>query len=85
MDSHSMTFIDDSIVELAYTELLISCQTEGCLSIFEPTLSDPATEAIASWAFKKAKQASELGWSVGDDGRVKCPIHRELTDKRCDF
>lgn len=85
MDSHSMTFIDDSIVELAYTELLISCQTEGCLSIFEPTLSDPATDPIASWAFKKAKQARELGWSVGDDGRVKCPIHRELTDKRCDF
>ena len=60
---------------LAYSELLITCQMDGCNHVFQPTLNEPATDPVDDWAKRMTELARKAGWSVSVDGRVLCPIH----------
>lgn len=68
----------DPIEDLAYTVILISCQTVGCPNMFEPSLNEPFTDPIDLWAVDMAVRARQAGWSTGADGSVHCPAHGEL-------
>jgi len=61
---------------LAYSELLIACQANGCSHVFQPTIDEPATDPVEDWAKRMTDLAYEAGWSVSVDGRVLCPTHR---------
>lgn len=66
----------DQVIEtLAYSELLITCQADGCSHVFQPTLDEPATDPVEVWAKRMTGLARKAGWAVGIDGRVLCPIH----------
>ena len=67
---------DDTIAEIAFAELIISCQMDYCNAIFQPTLDEPATDPVEEWAQRMANHACRAGWSLDTDGRVKCPKHR---------
>ncbi len=66
---------EDAIETLAYSELLISCQVDGCTSVFQPTLDEPATDPVEEWAKEMTNRARKVGWSVSADGQVLCPKH----------
>ena len=72
-----MSDITHAIQELAYIELLVVCKVKGCLTLFEPSLEEPATDPVDEWAADIALRAVQAGWSVHPDGRVVCPIHRQ--------
>ena len=67
----------DPIEDLAFTVILVSCQTHGCQNIFEPSLIEPFTEPIELWAADIAVRARQAGWRTGTDGAVHCPAHGE--------
>lgn len=66
---------EDAMETLAYSELLISCQMDGCSNVFQPALDEPATDPVEEWACHMTSRARRAGWSVGADGRVLCPRH----------
>lgn len=68
----------DPIEDLAYTVIIVSCQTPGCLNLFEPSLDEPFTDPIDLWAAEIAVRARHAGWSTGADGSVHCPAHGGL-------
>ncbi|WP_158279171.1 hypothetical protein [Acidovorax sp. CF316] len=68
----------DPIEDIAYTVIIVSCQTPGCLNLFEPSLAEPFTDPIDQWAAEIAVRARKAGWTVGSDGCVHCPTHSEL-------
>jgi len=68
----------DPIEDLAYTVIIVRCQTPGCLNMFEPSLDEPFTHPIDSWATEIAVRARQAGWINGADGSVHCPAHGEL-------
>lgn len=72
---------EEAMETLAYSELLISCQVEGCGSVFQPTLDEPATDPVEEWAKGMANRAREAGWSESADGRVLCPKHGTSTTR----
>jgi hypothetical protein len=72
-----MSKTEDAIQSLAYAELLIACQIDGCGNVFQPTLTEPATDPVERWAERMANRARQVGWSVNGAGRVLCPIHSE--------
>jgi hypothetical protein len=65
----------NAIKMLAYSELLVSCQTTRCLNVFDKSMQEPATDLVDVWAEKMSKLAQEAGWRVGPDGLVQCPAH----------
>ncbi|ANH68025.1 hypothetical protein [Mitsuaria sp. 7] len=65
----------DAVANLAYCELLITCQVGGCRGLFQPTLDERATDPVEEWAATMAERARQAGWSVSVDGRVLCPGH----------
>jgi hypothetical protein len=70
--------ITDPIFYLVYTELLISCQADGC-SIFLPeTIQKPASDPVDVWATTMAQFARASGWSSNASGKVLCPEHTNL-------
>jgi hypothetical protein len=69
----------DPIVDYAYTELLISCQTDGCLMFFPETIKEPADDPVDVWAIRMAQLARESGWSSEASGKVLCPEHTDLS------
>ena len=71
----------DPIEDLAFTVILVSCQTPGCQAIFEPSLNEPFTDPIESWASDIAVRARQAGWSAGGDGTVHCPTHGDLEQR----
>ena len=73
-----MTILSDPIADVAYTELLIACQVDGCPNVFQKSLEEPATDPVELWATAMAKLAREAGWSTDATGRVLCPTHRHL-------
>jgi len=76
-----MSTASDHIAEIAYTELVIACAAPGCSSIFEPSLSEPATDPVEAWAVDMAGRARQAGWRAGPLATVLCPAHSEqLTD-----
>ena len=66
---------EDAMETLAYSELLISCQVDGCSSVFQPTLDEPATDPVEEWACDMTNRARKAGWSISADGQVLCPTH----------
>lgn len=70
----------DPIEELAYGELLISCQVEGCQNLFQNCLDEPATDPVEVWAKKMAQSARDIGWSSDFKGKVLCPLHSNLNE-----
>jgi hypothetical protein len=72
----------DPIEDLAFTVILVGCETPGCQNIFEPSLIEPFTDPIELWAADIAVRAREAGWSTGVDGGVLCPAHGELDPRR---
>lgn len=70
-----MNMREDAMETLAYSELLITCQVDGCSNVFQPTLDEPATDPVEEWAKDMSDRARKAGWSVSNDGRVLCPIH----------
>ena len=54
----------DPIEALAFAELIISCQSAGCLNLFERTIVEPATDPVDQWAKNMAELAREAGWSI---------------------
>ena len=66
---------DDPIMIQAYSELMISCQEEGCLESFAEALSQPASDPVEKWAEELSKKARLSGWATNDDGLVLCPVH----------
>lgn len=77
-DTASMSTPRDPIAEIAYTELIIACEMTGCSSVFGPSLSDPATDPVEAWAGDMADRARQAGWTVGFDGKLKCPSHSDV-------
>lgn len=65
----------DNMEVLAYSELLIACQANGCSNVFQPTLDQPATDPVEEWAKDMTSRARAAGWSVSPDGDVLCPLH----------
>jgi hypothetical protein len=65
-------------------ELLVTCSVEGRLSLFEPTLSEPATDPVDDWAEGMAQRAIQAGWSADPDGHVLCPAHRQSCQSNID-
>jgi hypothetical protein len=75
-----MQTIKQSIQDLAYIEIIVSCQVKGCLELFEPSLDEPATDPVDDWAENMARRAIQAGWSADADGLVLCPSHTHLAD-----
>jgi len=75
-----MKNIRQSIQDLAYTEILVKCKVTACLSLFEPSLNEPATDPVDDWAEDMAQRAMQAGWSADAAGQVLCPSHRHLAD-----
>lgn len=74
----------DHLENIAYCELLISCQYDGCHSILEKSIDEPATDPVEEWAKRMAVHAREMGWSSDCEGRVLCPIHSpQLKESNC--
>jgi hypothetical protein len=69
----------DPIVDYAYTELLISCQADGCLMFFPETIKEPASDPVDMWAKTMAQFARASGWSSNASGKVLCPEHADLS------
>jgi hypothetical protein len=67
--------MSDPIAELAFAELLICCQVDGCPNVFEATLKERASDPVDDWADRMAKLAREAGWLAEESGRVVCPTH----------
>jgi hypothetical protein len=65
----------DRLNEIAYTELVIVCERDGCNDVFAPCLDDPATEPVEVWANMMGKRARTAGWTTSAEGRVVCPRH----------
>lgn len=65
----------DPIEALAFAELVIACQFDGCRNIFEKSLEQPATDPVHEWSIDMARSARENGWSADPAGRVLCPTH----------
>jgi hypothetical protein len=57
----------------AFNELLICCETKGCLNTFEMTLLEPAKDPVEGWAIHMASLASDEGWGADGNGNVRCP------------
>jgi hypothetical protein len=74
--------ITDPIFDLAYTELLISCQADGCLIFFPETIKEPASDPVDIWAIRMAQYARESGWSSEASGKVLCPEHTDLSKQK---
>jgi hypothetical protein len=73
-----MKNIQQSIQDLAYTELLVRCKVNACLNLFEPSLDEPAKDPVDDWAQTMALRAMQDGWSADSEGRVLCPAHQHL-------
>jgi hypothetical protein len=56
--------IQQSLQDLAYTELLICCKVKACSNLFEPSLNEPATDPVDDWAINMALRAMHDGWSA---------------------
>jgi hypothetical protein len=61
--------------EMAFCELLISCQWDECGTIFQSSIDEPATDPVEIWAANMAQRAAESGWIADGSGRVLCPNH----------
>jgi len=70
-----MSASGDPIEALAFTELVIACQVDGCRNIFEKSLEQPATDPVHEWSCSMARSARVGGWSADPAGRVLCPVH----------
>ncbi|GKS91801.1 hypothetical protein [Acidovorax sp. SUPP2539] len=49
-----MTESDDPIANLAFAELIITCQADGCFNLFQKSLDEPATDPVEKWSVKMA-------------------------------
>jgi RES domain-containing protein len=65
----------DPISELAYTDLMITCQIDGCANVFEASLREKPSDPVQDWADRMAKLARDAGWTAEDSGAVVCPTH----------
>lgn len=54
---------DDPIAIQEYSELMVSCQHEGCLEDFAESLSQPASDPVERWAEELSKKARLSGWA----------------------
>ncbi|MDA8448048.1 hypothetical protein [Paracidovorax valerianellae] len=70
-----MSELNDPIENLAFAELIISCQMDGCLNIFQKSLEEPATDPVEKWSAKMSGLARAAGWGSDRKGKVLCPIH----------
>ncbi|GKT26109.1 hypothetical protein [Acidovorax sp. SUPP3334] len=70
-----MNELNDPIESLAFAELIISCQVDGCLNIFQKSLDEPATDPVEKWSVKMSGLARAAGWASDPTGKVLCPIH----------
>ncbi|GKS77070.1 hypothetical protein AVME950_19260 [Acidovorax sp. SUPP950] len=70
-----MTESNDPIANLAFTELIITCQADGCLNLFQKSLDEPATDPVEKWSVKMAGLARDAGWGSDAMGKVLCPVH----------
>ncbi len=61
----------DAIREMAYIELMIYCEEEGCVEVFAKRPTAPEEE----WAERFAREARDAGWATDAKGRVLCPEH----------
>lgn len=66
-----------AIEEMAFNELLISCQFDGCDIIYEPSILKPATDPVEAWAAEMAEGAIQSGWTVNESGAVFCKKHSD--------
>jgi len=71
----------DPIEVLAYTELPVSCQQQGCVNLFDKSLEDPATDPVDLWSSTMATLARNAGWKVDSSNRVLCPEHARALDR----
>ena len=65
----------DSIAIQAYTELMINCQSKGCVEDFTESVEQCAREPVEEWALYMAMQARKAGWTSNEKGEVFCPLH----------
>ncbi|MCW3116491.1 MAG: hypothetical protein JWM28_573 [Chitinophagaceae bacterium] len=65
----------DNIANQAYTELMISCQSKGCVEDFTASVEQCAREPIEEWALYMAAEARKAGWESNEKGKVFCPAH----------
>lgn len=65
----------DPMVNLAFAELLISCQFGDCSNVFKKSLDQPAIDPVEGWSEMMAHSARSEGWSVDSAGLVLCPAH----------
>ena len=68
----------DIIEDLAFAELLITCQMPGCQSLLQQSAEEPATDPVDEWATRMARFACDDGWAVDESGRVLCTMHNRL-------
>jgi len=60
-----------ALTDKLYTEVLLTCDKEGCQSIFEST--EPARDPMEPWSERAANEAEQQGWSVSRERFVACP------------
>ncbi|SOE06392.1 hypothetical protein SAMN05518800_7041 [Variovorax sp. YR752] len=70
-----MSESSDPIANLAFAELLISCQVDGCPNVFKKSLEQPANDPVEEWSVAMALSARDEGWGVDSKGLVLCPMH----------
>ena len=73
-----MSDSSDPLVNIAFTELLIACQVDGCPNVFKKSLEEPATDPVEEWSEAMARSARSEGWAVDSEGRVLCPVHARM-------
>lgn len=70
-----MNLSKDPIALLAYSELMISCQVNGCIEDLQESLVTTASDPVDEWANSMSEKARSLGWSSDSNGSVLCPKH----------
>lgn len=73
-----MNHPQDIIEDLAFTELLTTCQMPGCQSLLLQSAEEPATDPVDEWSERMAKLARDADWAVDASGRVLCTMHNRL-------